>query len=216
MQGYGLYWYCLELVAANVEKHRLTFDLEHDAEVIAHDTGIHYELVQEMMTYMVDLGLFENSDGRITCLKMALRTDDYTQKILRSSTNVPTVSEQCTDSVGTKSGLIEENRIEENRIDKNRTDKRAALVYPDWLNMDLWREWKATRQTGKTKYTQHAEKLGLTKLSGICPHGVNHEAVINQAIESGWRSFYPLKNERGNGEQLNKLQRVTEQLNRGY
>jgi hypothetical protein len=30
-QGYGIYWYCLELIARNVEKHNLTFELEHDA-----------------------------------------------------------------------------------------------------------------------------------------------------------------------------------------
>ena len=214
MQGYGLYWYCLELIAANVEKHNLTFDLEHDSEVISHDTGIHYELVQEMMQFMVELGLFENTTGRITCLKMALRTDDYTQKLLRSTTSVPTLSGQCSDTVGIKSGLIEENRIDKNRLDKN--TKSAALAYPDWLNMDLWKAWKETRQTGKTKYTKHAEKLGLNKLAELCPDGYQHEQVINQAIESGWKTFYPLKNQGIENDGLNKLQRETDRLLRGY
>ena len=75
LKGYGLYWYCLELIAANVKESCITFELEHDAEVISHRTGINYELVQEMMTYMVNLGLFENKDGTITCLKMAKRLD---------------------------------------------------------------------------------------------------------------------------------------------
>ncbi|MBL4853835.1 MAG: DUF4373 domain-containing protein, partial [Robiginitomaculum sp.] len=35
MEGYGLYWYCLELIAADAEKHNLTFELEHDAELIS-------------------------------------------------------------------------------------------------------------------------------------------------------------------------------------
>jgi hypothetical protein len=77
MEGYGLYWYLLELIAQGVDKNALTFELEHDAEIIAHDTGIHHERVQEMMTYMVDLELFENAGGLITCMKMATRTDDY-------------------------------------------------------------------------------------------------------------------------------------------
>lgn len=72
MEGYGLYWYCLELIAQIVDKNNLTFELEHDAEIISHDTGIHVERVQEMMTSMVNLGLFENNNGAVTCLKSCL------------------------------------------------------------------------------------------------------------------------------------------------
>ncbi len=75
LEGYGLYWYCLELIAGDVSKDKITFELEHDAEIIAHDTGLHYERVQEMMTYMVNLGLFEQDGGLITCIKMAQRID---------------------------------------------------------------------------------------------------------------------------------------------
>jgi hypothetical protein len=75
LEGYGLYWYCLELIATNVTRHNLTFELEHDAEIIAHSTGIHYERIQEMMTYMVELGLFEQDRGIITCRKMLMRLD---------------------------------------------------------------------------------------------------------------------------------------------
>jgi hypothetical protein len=75
LEGYGLYWYCLELIAGDVSKDKITFELEHDAEIISHDTGLHYERVQEMMTYMVNLGLFEQEGGLITCVKMAQRID---------------------------------------------------------------------------------------------------------------------------------------------
>ena len=116
MEGYGLYWHCLESIARNVESHNLTFELEEDAELISASTNIHYERVQEMMLFMCELGLFENADGRITCLKMATRTDEYTQKLIRSLENVRTNSGACPDKVPP-------NRIEENRIDKNRLDK---------------------------------------------------------------------------------------------
>jgi hypothetical protein len=75
LEGYGLYWYCLELIAGDVSKEKITFELEHDAEIIAYDTGLHYERVQEMMTFMVNLGLFEQDEGMITCIKMAQRMD---------------------------------------------------------------------------------------------------------------------------------------------
>lgn len=75
MEGYGLYWFCLEMIASEVSKEKFTFELEHDCEIIAHISGIHYERVNEMMTYMVNLGLFESDAGVITCLKMAKRLD---------------------------------------------------------------------------------------------------------------------------------------------
>lgn len=75
MRGYGLYWYCLELIAHNVDEHNLTFELEHDAEILAHDTGMDSSVIEEMMRYMVSLGLFEAAEGRISCLKMLKRID---------------------------------------------------------------------------------------------------------------------------------------------
>lgn len=119
MEGYGLYWFCLESIARNVETHNLTFELEEDAELLSVATNIHYERVQEMMTYMVNLGLFENCDGRITCLKMASRTDEYTQKLLRNIQSVPTLSRHTPDKVPPI--RREEKRIEQKRIEQNKT-----------------------------------------------------------------------------------------------
>lgn len=121
MQGYGLYWYLLELIAARIEKHRLDFDLEHDSEIIAHDTGIPQVLVQEMIDYFVTINLFENSGETITCIKMGCRTDDYIGRI--ASGRVRINSEHTSNKVLSKSGQtpnkVVVNRLEENREDKN-------------------------------------------------------------------------------------------------
>lgn len=125
LEGYGLYFYCLELIAASVEVHNLNFELEHDARIIARNTGSTVEKVQSMMTRFVELKLFENTDGVITCLKMLTRADEYTQKIIRkeisngniSLDSVPTLSRQSQDK-------IPPNRIEENRIEENRRDEK--------------------------------------------------------------------------------------------
>lgn len=124
MEGYGLYWFCLESIARNVETHNLTFELEEDAELLSVATNIHYERVQEMMTYMVNLGLFENCEGRITCLKMATRTDEYTQKLLRNAQSVPTVSRHTPDKVPPI--RTDKKRTEEKRLEQNRTDLVAV------------------------------------------------------------------------------------------
>ena len=117
-QGYGIYWYCLELIARNVEKHNLTFELEHDAELIADDFKLSPEIVQHIMTYMVELGLFENSNGIITCLKMATRTDEYTQQIIRENNKLSN-SRETPESVPRISEVLEEKRREKIYIPKD-------------------------------------------------------------------------------------------------
>lgn len=125
MEGYGVYWYCLELIGATVEPHNLTFELEHDAEVIAHDTNIHYERIEEMMRYMVELGLFELEGVIITCLKMAVKSDEYTQKLLRGLTK----SGQTPDKLRTNSGQSPD-KVPSNRIEKNRLEDSSNTFTP--------------------------------------------------------------------------------------
>jgi hypothetical protein len=115
MEGYGLYFFLLECIAGTVDSHNLTFELEEDAELISNATNIHIERVEEMMRYMVNLGLFESDDGRITCLKMALRTDEYTQQLIRKEKSLPRVSRETPDSLPINSQLIEEKRTDKKR-----------------------------------------------------------------------------------------------------
>lgn len=119
MEGYGLYWYLLECVARTIEPHNLTFELEEDAEVIASEIDVGRELVEDMMRFMVELGLFENSEGRITCLKMLTRSDEYTTKLIRKSDKLLTKSRQAPDK-------IPPIRIEENRIEQNRKEQKVT------------------------------------------------------------------------------------------
>lgn len=144
-QGYGIYWYCLELIARNVEKHNLTFELEHDAELIADDFKLSSDLVQHIMTYMVELGLFEESNGMITCLKMASRTDEYTQKLLQSIKKYPDNITTLSAHSLTKSVLIEENRTEDIILDKKEKTIKTEVL-EDYFD-DFW--YKYPKKVGK-------------------------------------------------------------------
>jgi hypothetical protein len=75
LEGYGLYWYCLELITYDVDQHNLTFDLRHDARIIARNIGSTEKRIEEMMKYFIEIGLFECSQGHITCLKLLKRLD---------------------------------------------------------------------------------------------------------------------------------------------
>jgi hypothetical protein len=75
LEGYGLYWYCIELIAGRVDKDNITFELEHDARIIAKNTGSTAERVTNIMQYFIRTGLFESDEGVVTCLKLARRLD---------------------------------------------------------------------------------------------------------------------------------------------
>jgi len=148
-QGYGIYWYCLELIARNVDKNNLTFELEHDADLIADDFKLSAELVQEMMVYMSNLGLFENVNGIITCLKMASRTDEYTQKLLLSSSTCKSVGTLSGESPR-KSVLREEKRIEQIRTEKKNTYTEDFTIfwsaYPNKVGKDAaYKSWTKSK-----------------------------------------------------------------------
>ena len=127
LEGYGLYWYCIELIAGKVDKDNITFELEHDARIIARNTGCTPQKVEEMMRYFVKIDLFEQIDGVITCLKLAKRLD-------KSMTSNPEMrglieSMRSHDRVMTESAnpMQDKIRLDKNRIDKNRVNKDTSV-----------------------------------------------------------------------------------------
>ncbi len=199
-QGYGIYWYCLELIARNVEKHNLTFELEHDAELIADDFKLSSDLVQHIMTYMVDLGLFENTAGVITCLKMATRTDEYTQQLIRSNKkytdSLPRVSLESPDNVR---GI----RREEKRIDiiEEREETEGSRLSLLWIIPNEYLEYcKTERPDLNPKLVAESFKdfwIGKTGADAIkndwfvaWRKWVRNERIINTSSSSAnsWRS----------------------------
>lgn len=165
-QGYGIYWYCLELIARNVEKHNLTFELEHDAILIGDDFKLSGELVQEMMSYMVDLGLFENSHGVITCLKMSTRTDEYTQQLMRDMKKTPEklqrISGHTPESVTTISEVKEEKRKEQNiNIIANRKTTISDDFSPSEANIKFAQDNNLNLSHEIDQFKNHALAHGL-------------------------------------------------------
>ncbi len=187
MEGYGLYWYCLELIAQNVEKHNLSFELEHDAEIIAADVGIHFELVQEMMVFMVDLGLFEQENGIITCLKLAKRTDEYTSKLIKQLDNVPTLSRQSPDKVRS-------NRTEEKRLEQNiPSPSEKALDEQIWkTGVSLLGDKKSDRSLiGKWVSEHGKEKVAAVIAQAAITRPVEPKAYITALLQDRTRPTDP-------------------------
>ena len=157
-EGYALYWYCIELIAGKVERSNVTFELEHDAELLGFKLKIDSIRVEEIMKYMIDLKLFESSDGRITCLKIAKRLDS-------SMTGSPEmrriISELHTDNVMTchdgvmmisDSVSTEEKRIEENRREEKTVTKRKRFSPPSKEELSVYAKEKRLNVSGFLDY----------------------------------------------------------------
>ena len=129
LEGYGLYWYCIELIVGKTNTDNITFELKHDARIIARNTGSTPQKVEEMMKRFVTIGLFENVDGKITCLKVAKR-------LMSSATSNPQMRNLIQnikishDSVMTASDKIspDKTRLDKIRLDKNKPSRAVALV----------------------------------------------------------------------------------------
>jgi hypothetical protein len=132
LEGYGLYWYCIELIAQRVNGDNLTFELEHDARIIARNTGSTPQKVEQMMTSFINLGLLNADNGHVFCLKLASRCDDFTAKAVRrkgikSITNQSVgLSRSLSDKVHLEEEVRSKKKEEEVRTEKE--DKQPAIA----------------------------------------------------------------------------------------
>ena len=189
-QGYALYWYCLELIAGKVDSQNYTFELEHDAEILAHQLKIDTLLVEKIMTDMVELGLFESSAGKIHCFKMLKRLDDHTSrnpeikkiikgnklsdtKALRSySEHSSLITEDDTKSLGPDNTTLHKTKLDKNKAhnmlltDEGNQFERFWALYPR-----------------KVKATKSQEIFISLQLTGDDIERMLED--INQRIESG-------------------------------
>ena len=126
LKGYGLYWYCLELIANKFDHTNINLDLKHDARIIAKNTGETVKEVEDMMRRMVELDLFTQSQGIIQCLKLGTRFEasasshplvrDMVKQLKASNGKVVTKSQYSHNVVTAEEKRIEEKRTEEKKL----------------------------------------------------------------------------------------------------
>jgi hypothetical protein len=131
IEGYGLYYACVEIIAGALTTENITFELDHDAEILAHKFKIDTIKVENIMKYCVESGLFNinKQSKKIICVSLFDSLDNTmsqapeVKKVLGSEQakalrNFKKLEETCTriDEI-----RLDENRIEleENRIQEN-------------------------------------------------------------------------------------------------
>jgi len=153
LEGYGLYWYCIELIVNKTSSENITFELKHDARVIARNTGSTLQKVEEMMKRFVDLGLFENSDGRITCLKIAKRLVTSSTSNLKMREFIRQIKTNHDNVMTTSDFIIPEQTTKDNTTkEKTTTNNKTKLVVVQQTGIDDFDVfWEAyPKKVGKT------------------------------------------------------------------
>jgi hypothetical protein len=124
LKGYGLYNLILEKIALQLSTDSPMPDLEETAEDIAYEYNDDTALINEIMSFMINQGLFELSEltGRIVCVKMYR----YLDKSQTRSEEIRNMIEQYKKNIDCQelSLTVSDNREEKNRIEeeKNRKD----------------------------------------------------------------------------------------------
>ncbi len=143
--GYAVYFHCLELIMADVNKDNITFQLEHDAEIIADNLKINgngteagVDIVGKIMITIIDLGLFESNSNRITCLKLMSRLDSSMTSNTKFRKSISAFKDTKSNNIMIPSCLShdtvmkEEEENKKKKKNKKRTEKESKQSYHDF------------------------------------------------------------------------------------
>lgn len=128
-EGYALYWLCIELIVDPIDRNNITFELEHDSEILAHRLRMDTLKVEEILRYMVELRLFEinPTTHRVVCMKIATRLENSIVK----SPELKKIQQDITEGKK-ESGIVRDSPglsgTDKNRLDKKRKDKRTTTA----------------------------------------------------------------------------------------
>ena len=88
------------------------------------------------------------------------------------------------------------NEQQVNTINKDKKEKKAnkaPLPLPDWIEPDLWKDFKDHRNKLRKPMTQKAEEILIKKIESLKDAGHNPKHLIITAIERGCQTVFEPK-----------------------
>ena len=147
IEGYGVYFATIEIIANELDQTKLDCILEHDVEVLSSKFNIDSSKLKSILDYCVEINLLSLSGSKYQCVKLLQRLDNTSHKNPVIKAFLKKYSETKNDSYKTTTSDVdilhrrEENRREENRIDdnidlKNKEEEDAHSQFvKDWNNV---------------------------------------------------------------------------------
>ena len=97
----------------------------------------------------------------------------------------------------TKNKNVKNERMKESIINK--------YVLPDWINKELWSEYKKMRLKIKKPMTDYAEKLAVKELEKLMAAGDGQDKIVKQSIQNSWQGLFPVKKNGMNQKAPNRV-----------
>jgi hypothetical protein len=132
VEGYGLYCYVLESISRGLSEDSPYPELEEVSEDIAADLKMDSRRVEEIMSFMVNQGLFDwrAATSRIVCMKMIDYIDEYHRKKGKESAIRKALRDievqHCPDKLLTLSGYV----AQEEEEDKEKEEEKKPIAKP--------------------------------------------------------------------------------------
>lgn len=168
--GYAIYFHCIELIAGDLNENHITFELEHDSEIIADNLRIQgtatmsaIDIVNMIMRDIVDLGLFEQRNEHIFCYKLLRRLDG-------SMTSNSRFRKWIADAKDSHDGVMIpscKKRREEIRREEIRKEDKTLPACADTFTL-FWESYP------KKVEKQRALKTYTSKIKS----GIKHESIM--------------------------------------
>jgi hypothetical protein len=159
LEGYGLYIYIIERIVARLETESPTPDLEESSSDIAADTGMDTVLVEEIMWYCMEQGLFEQDE--ITGRMLAPKVYKFLAQSQTTSKHIRTMIAAYTKGNGDNlrlSQIIREESEEQNRTEQNRGE---TLTLGEYVSMSSQAHEKLADDYGASLIDDYVERIDL-------------------------------------------------------
>ena len=103
------------------------------------------------------------------------------------------------DDINTISERYQSDPPETETETETETYKPETEALPDWIPVEAWQGFVEMRKA-KAPLTERSKALVIGKLSELRSSGQDIGKVLDQSVESGWKTVYPVKtNGGGNG-----------------
>lgn len=125
IEGYGLYFACLEIIAEELTPENFNFELEHDAELLANMFRMDTLRVERIMRDFIELDLFSISEtsGRVACYKLARRLDNTIVQNPEVKKILANFKGHAPDFEDSSKAL--QSDLKQIRLDKNRLEEKT-------------------------------------------------------------------------------------------
>ena len=209
LKGYAVYFKFLECMT-RASNFKLQWD-EIKKAVYASKFGIpvtEIELIvaeccrDEIKAFVIEDGsLF--SPGLINRFSALIEKREYNrQKYLEQKQKVLIPATEKPNSVN---GNTQYSRVEKRRVKKSKEPIINKYILPDWINKELWSEYKKMRLKIKKPMTDYAEKLAVKELEKLMAAGDGQDKIVKQSIQNSWQGLFPVKKNGMNQKAPNRV-----------